>query len=191
MTYKQFFPITVMIAILAAAMMVLDANKASFLPHFLSWVAFQAWAMYFLAGCTRKGGVKVMLGYLGGAVASVAIMELAGVFGGWGFGGAAVPVAVFFVVIAVISAEKVPWLDFVPSWFVGAGVFFGLMALKQDWPAGAGQWTKYWIAGVHLMVSCAVGMIYGLVTVFLRTKYETWLKSGQPGAAADAAAAEE
>ena len=101
------------------------------------------------------------------------------------------PLAVFIVVIPVIGAEKVPWFDFVPSWFVGAGVFFGLMALKQDWPAGASQWTKYWVAGLHLMVSCAVGMVYGIVTVFLRTKYETWLKSAQPATAADAVAAED
>ena len=191
MTYKQFFPITVMIAILAAAMMVLDANKGSFLPQFLPWVSFQAWAMYFLAGCTLKGGAKVMLGYLGGAVASVAIFELFGLFDGWGFGGAALPIAVFIIVIGVISAEKAPWLDFVPSWFIGAGVFFGLMSHKQDWPADAGQWTKYWIAGAHLMVSCAVGMVYGVVTVFLRTKYEAWLKSTLPAAGEDAPAAEE
>ena len=190
MTYKQFFPITVMIAILAACLMILDANKASFLPQFLSWVAFQAWAMYFLAGCTLKGGAKVMLGYLGGAVASVAILELNGVFAGWGLGGAALPLAVFIIVIPVISAEQVPWLDFVPAWFVGAGVFFGLITTKTDWPAEAGMGMKYWIAGQHLMVSCAVGMVFGIVTVFLRTKYETWLKSTLPPAAEDAPPAE-
>lgn len=191
MTYKQFFPITVMIAILAAAMMVLDANKGTLLQHFLPWVAFQAWAMYFLAGCTFKGGARVLIGYLGGAVAAAAIMELAGLFGGWGLGGAALPIAVFLIVIPVISAEQVPWLDLVPAWFLGAGVFFGIMTHKQDWPAGAGQWTKYSITGAHLMVSCAVGTVYGIVTVFLRTQYEAWLKSTQPAAAEAAPAAEE
>ena len=182
MTFKQFLPIPVFIAVLATVLMVLDAVKTSVLPHLHTWITFQAWAMYFLAGGTLKGGGKVLLGYLGGAVASVAIMELAGVFVGWGLGGAAVPVAVFFIVIPVISAERVPGFNFVPAWFVGAGVFFGVMGLKQDWPAGASAWAKYGITGAYLMVSCAVGMVYGVVTVFLRVKYEAWLKAQQPAA---------
>ena len=181
MTFKQFFPIPVFIAVLATVLMVLDAVKTSVLPHLHTWITFQAWAMYFLAGGTLKGGGKVLLGYLGGAVASVAIMELAGVFVGWGFGGAAVPVAVFFIVIPVISAERVPGFNFVPAWFVGAGVFFGVMGLKQ-WPGDPSQWAKYGTTGAYLMVSCAVGVVYGVVTVFLRVKYEAWLKAQQPAA---------
>ena len=176
MTFKQFLPIPVMIAALATGLMVLDMYKAPVVPHMRAWITFQAWAMYFMAGCTLAGGLKVMLGYLGGAIASVAIMELAGLLGGWGLGGAAVPVAVFIVVIFVISAERVPGLNFVPAWFVGAGVFFGIMNLKQDWPAGATKWSNYQLAGTYLMVSCAIGMVFGIVTVFLRGKYEASLK---------------
>jgi len=180
MSFKQFFPIPVIVALLAATLMVLDMVKAPVLPHLQPWIAFQAWAMYFMAGCTLKGGGKVMLGYLGGAAASVAIMELAPVLGG--LGKAALPVAVFIVVVPVISAERVPGFDFVPAWFVGAGVFFGIMALKQDWAADATKWGKYGTAAAHLMVSCAVGMAYGVVTVYLRGKYEGWVKGPQPAA---------
>ena len=175
MSFRRFLVIPVFIAVLASSMMVLDIFKEPALRHYLPWISFQAWAMYFLAGCTLKGGGKVMLAYLGGAVASVAIMELAGLCGGWGLGNAAVPLAVFVVVIPVISAERVPGFSFVPGWFVGAGVYFALIGLLP-WPGAVGKWDRYLDAGLYLMVSCAVGMVYGIVTVFIRTRYEAMAK---------------
>jgi len=174
-SFGKFLFIPVFIALLATSMMVVDIFKEPTLRHYLPWISFQAWAMYFLAGCTLKGGGKVMLGYAGGAAASVAIMELAGLLGGWGLGQAAVPVAVFIVVVPVISAERVPGFNFVPAWFVGAGVYFALMGLFP-WPAGATKWNNYLEAGRYLMTSCAVGMVYGIVTVFIRTRYEAMVK---------------
>ncbi|MCX6868935.1 MAG: DUF1097 family protein, partial [Verrucomicrobia bacterium] len=48
-------------------------------PGLITWIAFQAWAMYFLAGCTPKMGAKTFAGYAGGILASIAIFELNGV----------------------------------------------------------------------------------------------------------------
>ena len=184
MTFKQFFFIPVFISVLAVTLVMLAAPSPLVIPYLWTWIAFQAWAMYFMAGCTIKGGVKTFLGYLGGAVAAIAIFELMGLLSGWGLGDApALAIAVFIVVIPVISSERVPYLDFVPAWFVGAGVFFGVMSIKTVWPDGAGTWTKYGITVTHLMVSCLVGLIYGVVTVFIRTKYEAWLKAKQPAEA--------
>ena len=183
MSFGKFLFIPVFIALLASSMMVLDIFKEPTLRHYLPWIAFQAWAMYFLAGCTLKGGGKVMLGYLGGAVASVAIMELAGLCAGWGLGQAAVPVAVFVVVIPVISAERVPGFNFVPAWFVGAGIFFGLIGLSVAIPSldKLAKWDKYLEAGLYLMVSCAIGQVYGIVTVFIRKRYEAMAKGSGKG----------
>jgi len=177
-SFGKFLVIPLFIALLAASMMVLDIFKEPTLHYFVPWISFQAWAMYFLAGCTLKGGAKVLLAYLGGAAASVGIMELASLLGGWGLGQAALPVAVFIIVVPVISAERVPGFNFIPGWFVGAGVFFGLMALTQ-WPAKATKWDNYLAAGLFLMVSCAVGQVYGIVTVFLRTRYEAMVKGSK------------
>jgi len=179
MSFKQFFPIPVFIAVLAVALVMLAEPSPLVIPFFWPWIAFQAWAMYFMAGCTIKGGVKVLLGYAAGAVASMAIMELMGLLAPSLGPTGALSAAVFLVVIGVISGERVPWFDFVPAWFVGAGVFFGIMSIYQGFPEGATVWTKYGIAGAHLMVSCAVGFVFGIVTVFLRVKYEGMLKSGQ------------
>ncbi len=167
MPYSKLFPITVFIALQAMIMMIVETPLA-----FVSWIAFQAWAMYFLAGGTYKMGAKSLAGYFGGAVASVAIFELSTLFGDWGLGNSwNLYLAVFLVVIVVISAEKVPGFDFVPSWFIGAGVFFGLMNLST-FAEGATVWEKYAETTQTLMWSALVGLVFGAVTVIFRTWYE-------------------
>jgi len=185
MSFKQFFPIPLMIAVLATTLVMLADPFPVPVPFLWTWISFQAWAMYFLAGCTVQGGVKVMLGYLGGAVASVAIFELTGALAPSLGAASALAIAVFLVVIGVISAERVPWFNFVPSWFVGAGVFFGVMSIYTGWEWAsdsprAAQWLHYLEAGTYLMVSCLVGQVYGYVTVLCRGKYEAWLQSKHP-----------
>ena len=181
MTFKQFFPIPVIISVLAVTLVMLDGViPATKIPFLWTWISFQAWAMYFLSGCTVAGGGKVMLGYLGGAVASTAIMALFGVLGPHVGAPVGLAIAVFIVVIGVISAERVPGFNFVPAWFIGAGVFFGVMNLNTTWQwGGASSWSKYLETGTFLMVSCFVGQIYGYVTVLCRTKYEACLKKAE------------
>ena len=197
MTFRQFFPIPVGIALLAVTLVMLADPSPVVIPYLWTWIAFQAWAMYFLAGCTVKGGVKVMLGYLAGALASIAIFELMGLrVPSLGAAGA-LSVAVFIVVIVVISGERIPMFDFVPSWFIGAGVFFGIMSLNTKWQWGA-QWSEATVKWAHyletltyLMVSCAVGQVYGVVTVLFRSRYEAWIKARQPQAQMETAMVEE
>ena len=180
MSFGKYVVIPVFIAIQAFTMMVI----APYVPlngtvaggfGLLTWVAFQAWAMYFLAGCTGKMGAKTLIGYGGGIVASIAIFELGfecfkdlNVEGGTAWG---LYLAVFLVVIPVICMEKVPWLDFVPAYFVGAGVFFGLMTHVEQ-PVDADKYAWYGTLALAEMVACAVGLIYGAVTVCFRGWYE-------------------
>jgi hypothetical protein len=179
MSFKQFFPIPLFIAVQAVTLVLLDLQPNPLIPHLWTWISFQAWAMYFLAGCTLKGGAKVFLGYLGGALASAAIIELIGLIGRWIpqlAGTPALAISVFLVVVVVISAERVPMFNFVPAWFIGAGVYFGIMNLQKG--------AAHVATGTHLMVSCAVGLVYGVVTVLIRGKYEAWLKARPTQAAA-------
>jgi hypothetical protein len=178
MSFRQFLPIPLFIAVLATTLVMLDLQPNPLIPHLWTWISFQAWAMYFLAGCTLKGGAKVLLGYLGGALASMAIMKLIGLIGQWSpslAGTPALALSVFVVVIGVICAERVPMFNFVPSWFIGAGVFFGVMNLDKT--------ATFNSASAHLMISCAVGLVYGVVTVLIRSRYEGWLKARKPAAA--------
>jgi hypothetical protein len=189
MSFKQFFPISVGIAVLAFFLMLINfgsAKCANYGYFFVIWVAFQAWAMYFMAGCTLQGGVKVMLGYTGGITASIGVMELAGVLAphlsflgsATDAGNGAAAIAVLILVIPIICFERVPWFDFIPAWFVGSGAFFALSAIRGT-GVGSGHLN---VMGAELF-SCLIGVCFGIVTVILRGKYEASLKLDAPAEA--------
>jgi len=173
MSFGRYIIIPIFIAIQAFTLMLIAPYAKTFgegAGGLATWVSFQAWAMYFLAGCTPKMGAKVLAGYFGGILASVAIFALGdwlstplGLGGYWGYA-----VAVLIVVVAVISMEKVPGFNFVPSWFLGAGVFFGFMTLKNC----EHTIQVYTNIAVPELVACLVGLVYGWVTVVFRTWYE-------------------
>ena len=166
MTLKKFIVIPIMVALLAGSIQIVDQLLSlQVKPEGnvgFGWIAFQAWAMYFLAGCDLKGGLKTLLGYISGIIASIAIMVLGGKFAGMGF--YAVPIAVFVVVIPVIMLEKVKWLDFIPAIFVGAGAFFAFMSYVPN--------ATFAIATTTELIYCVLGLVYGYITVTLRGAYE-------------------
>jgi len=208
MSFCKFFPITVIVSLLAVTMMALDIVFQKMFSFSLgddsllmlqTFIAFQAWAMYFMAGCTIKDAVRVFLGYVGGVLASIAIIALAiKVFSG--LGAAMFLIPVFIVVIPVICAERVKMFDFVPAWFVGAGIYFAtftlysklaelaktkaLLAMEKagatELPATFTEPTLMQLfiyTAVAVLLSCLWGLIYGWVTVFLRVKYEAAVKT--------------
>jgi len=146
------------------------------------WIAFQAWAVYFLAGCTIMGGVRAFIGYATGIAASIAIIELMGAPGisslpvidvGVGMS-LAMALAVFIVVIPAIMTEKLK--NMVPALFIGSGAFFGLSGLIGA--AGKTGWELHMAVAQTELVYCAVGLLFGYITVFWRGKYEASLKKG-------------
>lgn len=177
MPFSKFMIIPIFVAAQATSMMMLapyiPGTSSAIGAGLLSWVAFQAWATYFMAGCTPKMGAKVVAGYIGGIIASVAIFELGALFSGlntettpWGL-----YLAVFLAVIPVIAAERVPGLDFVPAYFVGAGAFFALMNYVPQ-PEAVGKMSWYATLATPIMVACIMGVIYGWITVTIRGAYE-------------------
>lgn len=167
MDFKKFIVIPVFIAFLAFTFMFVDVFVSQFMPiegnKGFSWVTFQAWAMYFMAGCTIKGGVRTFLGYVLGIIAAVSIIYMVGAFGA--AGSWALPLAVFVAVIPMCSMERAHWsIDFVPSLFISSAVFFAFTALYP-------QASKTAMA-ITILTYCAIGMIYGVVTVSARTAYE-------------------
>lgn len=186
MSFGKFIIIPIFIAFQAFVMM-LVFPKIPLNPEILgaggvlTWIAFQAWAMYFLAGCNPKMGLKTLIGYIGGIIASIAILELAVLLSGplgWYFG---LAVAVFIVVIPVISVQRFPWIDFVPAYFIGAGVFFGLMTHCGLKPTFA----NYGLVTLGEMAACVLGLFWGWGTVTFQTWY-TEKVTGGDAASADA-----
>lgn len=173
MKFSKFIVIPVIIAVLATIMQIFDQLLAAntivgkLLAGGGSWIAFQAWAVYFLGGCTVKGGVKGFLSYVVGIVASIIIMNLGGAFGGF----MGIPIAILIVVIPCICCERVEILSYVPALFIGAGAYFGIMGYIAGTVAPPYQGNFFAFALVELFY-CVFGLVWGWLTVKFRTMYE-------------------
>ncbi len=173
MKFSKFIVIPIMIAILAAIVQVIDQvlQGAGSCSYFIAnsgfgWLTFQAWALYFLAGCNIKGGIQVLIAYIAGIIGSIFIIAFAGWLGSVGVPGFwATPLSLIILVIPVICLERVQVM--IPGLFVGAGAYFALMTFQ---PAGADT-TFVNAAGTEL-VYCLVGLVFGWITVTLRVAYE-------------------
>jgi len=167
MDFKKFIVIPVFIGFLACTFVAFDQFISPYLPiaanKGFGWVTFQAWAMYFMAGCTLKGGARTFLGYIMGIISAILIIKLAGLLGSTGFW--AVPLAVFVIVIPMVAMERAHSLiDFVPALFVSSAVFFAFMNYIPNATMGS--------SAAVILLYCAIGMVYGIVTVGLRGMYE-------------------
>lgn len=174
MSLKKFAVIPVIIGVLAFFIQVLDQLLAPSMPPSpnvgFSWICFQSWAVYFFSGCTLKGGIKAFISYAIGIIASIAIMTMGGAMSST-LGFVAVPLAVGIIACAAIFLERNDWTSSIPALFIGAGAFFAFM----NYVPGA----TFTNAGLTIMVYCLIGLVFGFVTVLLRTKYEEKVKSGK------------
>lgn len=166
MTAKKYFVIALFIGLQAAVLQAIDQTICGSLAPLAAgggWIAFQSWAMYFLAGCTPKGAARTGVGYALGMVASIAIMVLGGKLGALGFW--AMPVTLMILVPIIMYLEITPeLLSFTAALFVGAGVFFGIMSYVP----GATFMTAF--AGE--LIYCVIGLCCGFLTVTFRGWYE-------------------
>ena len=171
MPLKKFVVIPLIVAVLAFLIQIIDQLLSPLLPpvpnNGFCWIAFQAWAVYFLAGCNLQGGIKALLGYATGIVASILIMTMAGWLGSLGF--FAVPPAVGLVAFYLIFMERTTWFSLIPSMFIGAGAFFAFMSYVPG--------ATFTNAAITEMVYCVLGLVFGVATIALRTAYEKRLKA--------------
>ena len=175
MKFSKYIVGPIIVAILAAVMQAIDQFLAgntivgSLLAGGGSWIAFQAWACYFLGGCSIKGGIKALLAYIAGILGSIVIMTL----GGTGFAGGfwSVPVAVLIVVVPLICLEKTDWFGYVPALFVGAGAYFGIMGYIAGGVA-APYTGSFWAFGAVELFYCVFGLVWGWLTIVLRGAWD-------------------
>jgi len=185
LSHKQLFVVSCGLA-LQAAILVLINGVLPALTHGMDmmWIAFQAWAVYFVVGCTAMNGFKAWIGYLTGIIASIAIIKLMGMPGIAGLpkvGGMnlAMAGAVFIVVIPAIMSENIK--NMVPALFIGSGAFFASLnhsALADSLQAANAtgcQTTQFLYAAQTELIYCALGLAFGYITVFWRGKYEASL----------------
>jgi hypothetical protein len=175
MTPKKFFPNALFIGILAMTCQIVDqlivgGGGIGPLVGGGGWIAFQAWAMYFLAGGSLKGGARALIGYVFGMIASILILyfgtTLSGVLGWW-----SVPLVLLVLVPPVIYLMIGPeMVNLVPAVFVGAGVFFGVMTYCP-FEDGLGQWGMFGQTFLAETVYCILGLVFGWLTVTQQTWY--------------------
>ena len=119
--------------------------------------------MYFLAGCTPKNGLRALIGYVLGMIASIAIIFCGGQLGSLGFW--AMPLVLLILVPIVLYLDIAPeMINMVPAVFVGAGVFFGIMSYIP----GATFTNTFISEGIY----CLIGLAFGWLTIIFRGWYE-------------------
>ncbi|MDR3141333.1 MAG: DUF1097 domain-containing protein [Tannerellaceae bacterium] len=167
MSLKQFAVIPIIIGVLAFGIQLLDQLLAPFMPPAgnagFSWICFQSWAVYFFSGCTLKGGIKAFISYGLGIIASIVIIITGGALTP-AIGFVAVPLAVGVIACAAIFLERNDWTSCIPALFIGAGAFFAFM----NYVPGA----TFENASLTIMVYCFIGLLFGFITVALRSSYE-------------------
>jgi hypothetical protein len=182
LTNKQLLVVSTGLGVQAAILVLINGYMPKACHGMdMMWIAFQAWAVYFVAGCTPKDGAKVWIGYLSGIIASIAIIKLMGVPGikdipMLGNMNLVMAVAVFIIVIPAIMTENLK--NFVPGLFIGSGAFFSTLdggQLAGALPEGASANLPLIYATQAELIYCAFGLSFGWITVTWRGKYEASL----------------
>lgn len=173
MKFSKFILIPVIIAVLAALVQIIDqllqdgGTCSIFIANSgFGWLTFQAWAVYFFAGCNIKGGIQAFTAYVLGIIGSIIIIAFAGWLAEIGVSGFwTTPLSLLLIVIPVICLERIKVM--IPALFIGAGAFFAIMTFQP-----AAENTTFLNAAGTELIYCIIGLIFGWITVTLRTGYE-------------------
>ncbi|HZK61584.1 MAG TPA: DUF1097 family protein, partial [Anaerovoracaceae bacterium] len=84
--------------------------------------------------------------------------------------------AVFFVAFFIICAERVPSIDFLPSYFIGSGAYFAIITYVQR-PDSVGEYSWYIQVAVPFLISAVAGLVFGWCTVYFRIWYDSKVKT--------------
>ena len=146
-------------ALLAFIIVCIDQLIKQYMPigaeSGFTYIAFIAWAVYFFSGCTLKGGIRALIGYVIGISFSIVIMLLADALSSTGF--YAVPIGVFIIVFLVLYLEKVPWIDLIPAMFVASGCYFGIMTYVPE--------VTFKTAACVEIIYGSIGLLFGWITI--------------------------
>ena len=170
MNKKQFFLFALYVGIQSFILQMIDQsigkNLVSGGNRGFVFIAFQAWALYFLLGSTVKGAVTAFCGYIVGIIFAVIMNVGAELLSGLGI--LAIPVIALIIVPIMMYFEYASWkISNVATFFMGAGAFYG---------------TLNYVDGIHVeeavfivLLYCALGLLSGWMTIFFRHRYEDWV----------------
>lgn len=167
MTPRRFVPIAIFVALQSSVLQGIDQILRHAVPPAdnlgFTWVAFLAWATYFLAGSTVRGGAKALIGVVIGILYSIGVLVLGDWLGAFGF--LASPMAIFLLIPLVMYLELGPDLvTLVPAVFVGAGTFFACMLYVPG--------ATFAAIGTTQVTYTLLGLTFGWMTVAFRTAHQ-------------------
>lgn len=181
MPFRRFILIPIFIGVLAFGVGLLDPALAKVLQPVgnlgFAFITFQAWAVYFFAGCNLKGGAKAYVNYLTGIVAAITIILIATATAPY-IGIFANPLGLCVGCIIFLSLERIELFNLLPPMFISAGMFFGLMTYMPG--------ASFFSVGMAIAVYSLLGLALGWLTITFRTWYETDYAAKHPTAASPA-----
>lgn len=138
MTPRRFVPIAIFVALQSSVLQGIDQILRHAVPPAdnlgFTWVAFLAWATYFLAGSTVRGGAKALIGVVIGILYSIGVLVLGDWLGAFGF--LASPMAILLLIPLVMYLELGPDLvTLVPAVFVGRAPSSPACCMSQGPPS--------------------------------------------------------
>lgn len=166
MSFVRFLPHALIIAVLCFVLMTVTQLEGMG-TYLVSWAIFQTWALYFMAGANLKAGAKAAVCYILGGAASVLIFRLTGALGGGPSAPIVLTLVASSVAFVIICLEKVPAINFIPGYFIGAGTFFALASMPPTRSHGELM--------LVLTITVLAGGLLGWLTVVGRTFYGKWL----------------
>jgi hypothetical protein len=167
MPFRKFVLIPLFIGMLAFILGLFDQYFSAGLSpakNFgFAFISFQAWAVYFFAGCNIKGGIKSYTNYLTGIVAAISMIlftqntiDVLGRF--------ASPMSLLLGCLIFLSLERVSVFSLLPPMFISAGMFFGLITYMP----GANLMN----VSIAIAIYSFLGLFLGFITIYCRTWYE-------------------
>lgn len=158
MSFTKFFPVAVMVGILAAIWVIIGSKLALVL-----WVPFLSWALFFGAGGGKFNRVpKEIIGLTGGLAAAAILVYFLPVVSSFVGASWGLPTLVFLAATIIVLLELTNWFELAPAYFYSFAGFFAF--LFGGFMGSEMNFTMIFTFWVLLLI----GTGFGVATGFLR-----------------------
>lgn len=167
MKFHKFILIPFFIGVLAFILQLIDQSLSKILSpagNFgFAFISFQAWAVYFFAGCNVKNGMKAYLNYITGIVAAISMILFAKAVTP-ALGSYAMATSLLLGCVVFLSLERIEIFNLLPPMFISAGIFFGLITYVPN--------ASFTNISIIVALYAFIGLFLGYVSICFRKWYE-------------------
>ena len=161
MTIKQFLPVAIVIAVVAAIyILVVQYLKVSAI-----WVPFISWPLYFIAGAKPSRIHKEIIGLTGGILFGyltlIVVVPFTNLFGSV----LGLPLTVFLAAFIIVLLELTDWFELAPAYFFAYAGYFAYV-----FGGFGGPEATYTSVMIPYWILLMVGLGLGCLTASLRKK---------------------